>query len=173
MQNDNEFVSPSIESYISFKKNILSLLRSFCEELGYKDGSITVYDFWLIAIHLRVHQRKRYYEIYHSKEGKVTSMSQIKGIALACFWFLKYKPLVADFKLAEHFCLRNYSGINEMFVLFLIKSFVQKRNGDYEKMSSFFNERNNEFLLYNFTHRDLSKEAFILYVTSLVGAIEL
>jgi len=75
----------------------------------------------------------------------------------------------------EEYYHKNFCSINEMFALFMIKSFVLGSNEEKKKEKeklSFFNAKNNYVMLYNFMHRDMSKESFILYVTALLEALE-
>jgi len=100
-------------------------------------------------------------------------MSQVKEIALMCYWIIKYKPLFQNRDIMQDYFKDNFCTINEMFVLFVIKSFVLSINdGKDKKVLNFFDSNNNYVMIYNFMHRDISKESFILYVTSLVKALE-
>lgn len=66
-----------------------------------------------------------------------------------------------------------------MFALYLIKAFVlgvlsgkKDTAKQRKKRLEFFAKHNKYVMIYNFMHRDISKEAFILYITSLIGALE-
>ncbi len=145
----------------------------FCNRLKIEKESIFYNSPLIIDIHKRIDQRRDYYHYFHSESGAVTEMSQTKEMALICYWITKYKPLFQEKEAMEDYYSQNHCTINEMFALFMIKSYVL---GVYEgkegEKLSFFNPDNNYVIIYNFMHRDMSKESFILYVTSLLNALE-
>ena len=73
----------------------------------------------------------------------------------------------------ETLFIKEFCTINEMFALYLIKTFVLGVKDEYEHLIDFFTDENNFVILYNFMHRDISKEAFIMFVSSLVNNMEL
>ena len=157
----------------TFLQKFDTYLSLFAEKLGLEKNTIFYNVPLLLDIHTRIDQRRDYYMYYHSDKDEVTLMSQAKEMALICYWVTKYKPLFQTKSIMESYYHENFCTINEMFALFVIKSFVLGvHNGDEEAMFSFFNPENNYVMLYNFMHRDMSKESFILYVTSLLGALE-
>ena len=164
---------PPTEEIESFLKKFDILLSLFTDKVGIDKKSIFYNIPLLISIYVRINQRFDYYQYFHSKEDRPTLMSQVKEIALMCYWIIKYKPLFQNRDIMQDYFKDNFCTINEMFVLFVIKSFVLSINdGKDKKVLNFFDSNNNYVMIYNFMHRDISKESFILYVTSLVKALE-
>ena len=101
-------------------------------------------------------------------------MSQEKCLALLCYWIVKYKPLTQDKKSMQDFFDKYHHTINESFALFLIKKlFYGIHKGKEQKVFDFFNEKSEYIIRYNLAHRDISKEALILYITSIIGELDI
>lgn len=173
--NEEDFVYnlPPVKDTQIFLLKFDEYLTLFSNRLGIEKSTIFFNTPLLIEIHTRIDQRYDYYRYYHSEGGKPTLMSQAKEMALLCYWVTKYKPLFQEKSSMESYYARNFCTINEMFALFIIKSFVlEVCNGKEEALLSFFSPDNNYVMVYNFMHRDMSKESFILFVTSLLDALE-
>ena len=172
-EEDFNYIPPYEDEVKLFLKKFDDYLSLFAERIGVKKDTIFFNVPLIIDIYTRIDQRHDYYRFYHSDIGEITLMSQAKEMALLCYWLTKYKPLFQEKAVMEDYYSKNFCTINEMFAVFMIKSFVLAlHNGDEEAMLSFFNPNNNYVMIYNFMHRDMSKESFILYVTSVLGALE-
>jgi hypothetical protein len=174
--SDKEFkyTTPLPVEYKIFLKKIDYIINEFVIEHKFKKEDIIINRGILIDLHKRIDQRKDYYQYFHSDENKSTYMSEAKENALLCYWTIKYKPFSLNNEIAEKIYIKKSTTINEMFALFCIRKFVigyyKTKNVDWTK---FFTDENQYILIYNFMQRDLSKEAFILLVTSLIFALEI
>ena len=167
---------PPPEETMNFLKNLDRYLALFLKESGILTEDVFVNRNLLIEVFNRVDQRSQYYRFFHSPpNGDETIMSQIKEVALTCFWIIKYKPFYQTQLAAEKYYRENTCTINEMLALYMLQSLMIQRasEGEKEKLkSNFFTKENNYVIIHNFMHRDISKEAFILYFTSLVISLE-
>ena len=168
-----KYTSPFPEDYFKFDKIIRMSLSAFIEKINIPKESISMNNRLLIDIHTRIDQRKDYYQYFHSDKEYITYMSQAKEVALLCYWIVKYKPLTMTNELMENFSITHNCTINEMFAYYIMKSFIscyyENRDVDYAK---FFNTNTKNVIIYNFMHRDMNKEFFILYITSLIFVLE-
>ena len=174
--NDEDFKynKPTQRDIITFYCNFNDLVSEFASINNISYDSIRINRVVVFEICIRLDQRFDYYRYFHSEEDSVTEMSQSKETALISYWIVKYKPLSLEDKHAEQFIRDNQYAINEMFALHLIESYVVDYFDDLnQNVRDFFNPKNKEILLYNLQHRDISKEAFILYISSLVDKLEL
>jgi len=173
--SDSEFVynKPSVESYKEFENFIIAALKNFKTKFKIVENVIHVNRTILYHIRSRLDQRHDYYKYFHSSETKTTFISQTKETAIICYWLIKYKPLSHYNEVSERYYEKHDCTINEMFALFLLETYIYRVHKNKNNVSIFFNQENKRILLYNFMHRDMSKEAFILYVSSLIGALEL
>ena len=122
-------------------------------------------------IYKRIDQRADYYLYFHSDPEKPMEMSQAKEIALMAFWILKYKPLSLPANKANALFYRKNCTINEYFVAYCIASFATELSPR-KDIDDYFSPKNNDIIVYNFMHRDISKEAMIFYVDSLLNIAE-
>jgi len=114
----------------------------------------------------RIDERSDYYMYFHSSERHPMRMSQTKEIALFCYWLVKYKPLSFESMDDEsHFFAENGCSINETYAAYALMSFIVGLNQDNER---FFYDDSLVTLVYSLANRDISKEAFILYVESFI-----
>jgi len=117
----------------------------------------------------RIHQRSDYYTYFHTKPngGQPMVMAETKHTALMAYWVIKYKPLSLPLVFADDLYQTKCCTINEYFAAFCIFSLAKKypRVGD---VNTYFSPDNLNGIVYAFMHRDISKEAMILYVESLV-----
>jgi hypothetical protein len=122
----------------------------------------------IFEIYKRIDQRKDYYLYFHSNKEKPMEMDQTKEVALLAFWTIKYKPLILPVYEANVLFNQRGCTINELFAVFLIYSYVKRLSGrtDIEK---YFSPAGINKITYSFMHRDISKEAMILYVDSLLN----
>ena len=172
-ERDFKYKNPTIKSFKEFEKYFVATYNKFSKDLELTGYPVTFNRTLIYNIRKRLDQRHDYYKYFHSDEKKTTHISQTKEVALICYWVIKYKPINHDNVISERYCHKYDCTINEMFALFLIESFLYDIYKDKEKVVNFFNTENKRIILYNFMHRDMSKEAFILYVSSLIGALEL
>jgi len=127
----------------------------------------------IVDLLVRIDQRRDYYHYFHSGKTKMI-MSQEKNAALLAYWLIKYKPLYQNKKAMQDYFRKNRYTINESFALSVLKYTLMSIHKDKKSfIRDFFSPKNNNVILYNLMHRDMSKEAFILYVTSLIGALEI
>ena len=146
------------------------VLKRCCEfwELDYDAIEYTIP---LIAqIYKRINQREDYYLYFHSKPDDPRKMSQSKHTALLAFWVLKYKPLSMP-GINEDLYVKYGTSINELFAIYIIQAFSVEVSPR-KDIKDYFNQRTIENIVYNFMHRDFSKEAMIFYVNSLLNIVE-
>jgi hypothetical protein len=122
-------------------------------------------------IYKRIDQRADYYLYFHSDPKKPMEMSQAKEIALMAFWILKYKPLSLPTIKANSLFRRKNCTINEYFAMYCIASCARELSPRTD-IVAYFSPKNNDIIVYNFMHRDISKEAMIFYVDSLLNIVE-
>jgi hypothetical protein len=122
-------------------------------------------------IYKRIDQRADYYLYFHSDPKKPMKMSQTKEIALMAFWILKYKPLSLPVYKANQLFVDKNCTINEYFAIYCIAS-CAKELSPRDDIISYFSLKNIDVLVYSFMHRDISKEAMICYVDSLLNVTE-
>jgi hypothetical protein len=125
----------------------------------------------IFEIFKRIDQRADYYLYFHSDPKKPMKMSQTKEIALMAFWIIKYKPLSLPGDWANSLFIKKNCTINEYFAAYCIASYAVELSSRND-IVSYFRPENNDILVYNFMHRDISKEAMILYVDSLLNIVE-
>jgi hypothetical protein len=151
-----------------FKKllaNFNSLFKGYFE--GYVYSIPLVYE-----IFKRIDQRADYYLYFHSDPKKTMKMSQAKELALMVFWVLKYKPLSLPTNKANDLFIEKNGTINEYFAIYCLATYAKEMSprGD---IISYFCQKNIDVLVYSFMHRDISKEAMICYVASLMNVAEI
>lgn len=117
----------------------------------------------------RVHQREHYYKVYHDMSDGV---SEVKRIALYCYWILKYNPFrtkiqsygihlnaeSSSFAMKEKEWKWRSQYLNERFCLYLLTCVLRKVYG--EQRLPLTDPAIND-LLYSLKHHDISKEALI------------
>jgi len=122
-------------------------------------------------IYRRIDQRADYYLYFHSDPKSPMKMSQTKEIALMVFWILKYKPLSLPSHKANDLFIHKNCTINEYFAIYCIISYA-KEISSRNDIISYFCQKNIDVIVYNFMHRDISKEAMICYIDSLMNVVE-
>ena len=157
----------------AFLQRLDDLLTLFSEKVGIDKNTIYINIPMVIDIHTRIDQEKHRYEYFHSDLNNPITQSQARELAVLCYWIIKYKPLFQNPTATQEYYSKNFCTLNEMFVLFIIKSFaLGSRDENEEEIIKYFSPENNYALIYNFMHKDMSKDSFILYVTSLLGKLE-
>ena len=149
-------------------KNLLANFNSLFK--GYFEGytySIPI----VCEIFKRIDQRADYYMYFHSDPKSPMKMSQTKETALMAFWILKYKPLSLPAYKANQLFIEKNCTINEYFAVYCIASCACELSPRADILSCFTPKKIN-ILVYNFMHRDISKEAMICYVDSLLNTEE-
>jgi len=177
-RDDFKYQSSSEKEWDSFKRNIESKLTMFISQkgidLGLDRASIKSYECILKEIECHIDKSKDYYHYFHTDARITRFTSETRGLSLLCYWIIKYKPFHLDDIKTEAFWKKHHCTINERFALFLIETFVYRTYFAVQKKDiHFFTPENRKVILYNFTHRDLSKEAFILFIGSLISTFEL
>ena len=129
--------------------------------------TLDVSDLMLMEIIRRIDQRADYYLYFHSD-----SMSQTKEVALLAYWVLKYKPLsLWDDLQTNSLFLKKACTVNEYFVVYIIESYLSN-DLDIAGEEFRFSEEEYDKMVYNFMHRDMSKEAMICLVGAFLRNIE-
>ena len=129
----------------------------------------------LLKTILRIDQRSDYFVYFHSTisdNGKieVDEMSQYKQIALLCYWIIKYKPLrVIDMQKELAYYSYNHCTINEAFAAYIFVGQINKAKCLSKKQKAYYmSQPYISDLFYKFMHHDISKEAMIFALTSIV-----
>ena len=122
-------------------------------------------------IYKRIDQRADYYLYFHSDPKRPMKMSQTKEVALMAFWILKYKPLFLPLYRENNLFIQKNCTINEYFATFCIAA-CAKEISPRDDIVNYFSAKKIDILVYTFMHRDISKEAMICYVDSLLNAEE-
>jgi len=172
-ENIDGFIYASLPSAVMLQRldefekllaNFNSLFKGYFE--GYE------YSIPLIQeIYKRIDQRADYYLYFHSDPKSPMRMSQTKELALMAFWILKYKPLSLPVHKANDLFIEKNCTINEYFAIYCIISYA-KVYSSRDDIDSYFCQKNIDVIVYNFMHRDISKEAMICYVDSLMNIVE-
>lgn len=127
----------------------------------------------LSSIVIRIDQRKHYYKYFHSQylDGDIDlrNISQIKEIALLCYWLVKYKPFtISNPDKARCYYADWGCGVNEVFAAYIFITFAYKHAKGHISKSYYKSEPFKEELIYSFAERDISKEAMILLLAAVV-----
>lgn len=154
------------------KKNIGSMKRlisKFVVRNGYKEDEVSVNIITLSRIIDKVHQRERYFSYFHS-----IKMSELKQIALNCFWIIKLHPIDVVIDISENTQFE-FRSINEKFAVYYLishlKTIYAEKTDIREAISNFFDDSYLHELVYTFTFRDISKEAMILLVETIAKGV--
>lgn len=134
----------------------VSFIKSNDPDLALEDVDINEDN--LYEVIERVNKRKHHYRIFHNIE----ELSEIRETALLCFWILKLKPFTV---LKKDSPIRNSE--NEYFSMYLILAILQYLT---KKLGKEFEKPSDSFIkdaIYIFKYRELSKEAMILFVSSI------
>lgn len=154
---------------------ILFLLESFLDMSTLSAKDLSRNDALLLKMVIRIDQRSDYFTYFHSELDEnndviVDQMSQIKRIALLCFWILKYKPFsIVDRKKEQAYYAQNRCTVNETFAAYLFVSqictskIVSKKQKNYYRSTEYLSD-----LFYKFMNHDISKEAMIFALCSIV-----
>lgn len=163
----------SIED-ITFQMNkIQKLFDDFLDKSTLNRENIICNDELINSIVIRIDQRKYYYKYYHSQvlDGDIDlrNISQVKEIALLCYWLIKYKPfMILDKKLSRNYYAEWGCGVNEVFAAYIFITFAYKHSKGVIYKKYYKSNEFKEELIYSFAERDISKEAMILLLASIV-----
>jgi len=152
---------------VDFQK-LLDNFRNFLFDRAGTKGSIGHSIPLIYEIYKRIDQRRDYYAYFHSKPGELMKMSEAKEVALMAYWVIKYKPLSLSQLHADDLYEMKSCTINEYFAAFCIFS-LAKSSSSRKDINAYFSPKNIDNLVYTFMHRDISKEAMICYVESLMN----
>ena len=123
----------------------------------------------LMEIRKRIDQRDDYYKYFHSEEN---DLSRTKEIALSAYWILKYKPLfLLDDVQKNLLFIKKACTVNEYFATYCIESYVQEVLNT-KGYAFCFSDEEYDKMVYNFMHRDISKEAMICLVGAFLRDVE-
>lgn len=163
------------ETAKKYMDKVQEFLDSFLEKSVLNRDDISVNDALLLKSVIRVDQRSDYFTYFHSEVDEdgnviVDKMSQYKQIALLCFWIIKYKPIHINDSIKElNYYDKNHCTVNEAFAAYIFISqinsskLLSKNQKKYYKSSEY-----TEDLFYKFMHHDISKEAMIFALCSVV-----
>ena len=120
---------------------------------------------------LRVHQRQYYFEVFHNMDNGV---SEIKRIALYCFWLLKYRPFVLKFKPdLDNFPAkverRDY--FEERFCIFLLTMQIRRSYSGTPRLP--ISDNGVADIVYSLKHHDVSKETLTLLFETLEDVVRM
>lgn len=151
------------------------ILDSFLEKSVLNRDDISFNDALLLKIIVRVDQRSDYFMYFHSTVDEngfvdVDMMSQFKQIALLCFWIIKYKPFrITDSSKDFDYYSQNHCTINEAFAAYIFVSQINACNILGNKQKKYYKSAEyTKDLFYKFMHHDISKEAMIFALCSIV-----
>lgn len=150
----------SIEETKNGLNRIINLWNAFVNsnDSNLDKSNIDINERNLSEVIERVNKRKYHYDIYHN----MNELSEIREIALLCYWIAKLKPFTV---LDNSSPLRN--SANEFFCVYLIMAIIEYLT---EKAGKEFEMPSDSLIkdtVYVLKYRDLSKEAIILYVSSI------
>jgi hypothetical protein len=148
-----------------------ALLNDFSSVHKGSFGDITYSIPLIFEIYKRIDQRADYYLYFHSDLEKPMEMSQPKEIALMVFWILKYKPLSLSVFMANNLFKDKNCTVNEYFAAYCLFCCAKETSSRID-IDSYFSPKNIDNIVYNFMHRDISKEAMILFVDSIFNIVE-
>jgi len=150
-------------------------IDSFLEISSLERCDISVSDALLLKTVIRVDQRSDYFTYFHSEVDNhgnviIDKISQYKQIALLCFWIIKYKPLRINDAVKElDYYNHNHCTVNEVFAAYLFISQINSSNMLSKKQKDYYMSVDyTQDLFYKFMHHDISKEAMIFTLCSVV-----
>lgn len=165
IEENNKIPLPKYEdlSIEETKKNLDRIINLWNAFVNSNDGNldesnIDINERNLSEVIERVNKRRYHYDIYHN----MSELSEIREIALLCYWIVKLKPFTV---LDNQSPLRN--SANEFFCVYLIMAIIEYLT---EKAEKPFEMPSNSLIkdtVYILKYRDLSKEAIILFVSTI------
>jgi hypothetical protein len=149
-----------------------AILSKFLDKSRLVRNDIECNDSLIFKIIERLDQRKDYYRYFHSEisldKQDLREMSQVKETALLCYWIIKYKPImIIDKYKREKYFQHHSCTVNEALAAYIFTAFIVECNGNCNKEYYTSAEYLRE-VFYSFMHEDISKEAFIFSLGSLV-----
>ena len=140
-------------------------IKGFIASNKYDGDKIYVNENALLAVIVKVDQRRRYFHFFHKLD-----MSEYKEAALYSFWYIKLHPL----NIGPRDFLRDppsmYDSINEKLALYVIfktlRTMLKKKKLPTERLDELPLKYIDE-LVYSLTYRDVSKESLIMLVESM------
>ena len=149
---------PPSDEYIGEKvKAWLDIFAKFSIVKGIKESDLDVDTDSLVEMIVRIDRRKEYYKIYH--DGTV--MNELKIVALAVYWILRFKPF---FYKKNHY-------INEDFCYFVICGTCKDIHEVYGKEFYLSHVYRNQ-LQYSLSFWELSQDALMKTLGSLCPFVE-
>lgn len=158
-----------------YMNRLQGYIDSFLEKSTLNRCDISVNDALLLKTVIRVDQRSDYFTYFHSEVDErgnviVDKMSQYKQIALLCFWIIKYKPLHINDAVKElGYYNQNHCTVNEAFAAYIFISQINASKMLSRKQKNYYMSVDyTQDLFYKFMHHDISKEAMIFALCSVV-----
>lgn len=142
-----------------------TIIGSFLTGNKYNQDNIIINENIMLSLIVKVDQRRKYFEYFHKLK-----MSEFKEVALNAFWLCKLQPLSICNREFIQEQSKEYDSLNEKLALFYIlkvlRGALKNKNKSEDVMDSLPRKYVDE-LIYTFTYRDISKEAFIMLVESM------
>lgn len=163
----------SSDARVKGMNDLWMLIEKFFEKSSLDISDVAFDDVLLLKILIRIDQRSDYFTYFHSeiRDGKVVvdEMSQNKQIALLCYWFIKYKPIrICDPEKNRLYYRGNKCTVNESFAAYIFISHIMQ-SGIPKVQKKYYNSQEyRDDLRYKFMHHDISKEAMIFALCSVV-----
>lgn len=166
MNNENFEYHPLSESELqAVWDKQKEFIEDFITSNKYDAESIYINKDAVLAIIVKIDQRRRYFEFFHHLE-----MSEYKEAALNSFWYVKLHPVNFKGTVSVEHQSQIYDSINEKLALYIIiktlRAMLERKHLSTKVLdelpSSYIDE-----LIYTLTYRDISKEALIILVESI------
>lgn len=142
-----------------------TVIESFLTGNKYNKNNIIINENTMLSVIVKVDQRRKYFEYFHKLK-----MSEFKEVALNAFWICKLQPLSICKRELITDQPKEYDSLNEKLALFYILRTLRgalKNKNKSENMLDSLPRKYVDELIYTFTYRDISKEAFIMLVESI------
>lgn len=178
IKDDNERLYKEISDEERQKQldTLLDFMNDFITDNDYDVNCICGNESIIYQIINKVHQRKQYFKIFHK-----IIISDLKELALNCFWIVKLKPICIDKDLSENQKVE-LRYINEKFAIYYIIKVMrtlinqyfdidEERKEAQKKLNAFFDKLYIYELTYCLFYRDVSKEAFIMLVETIAKGV--
>jgi len=170
--NEREFVYqlPDKKSFDNFQTLFGNYLNKFSRDIKIARSSFAHYEVLVDEICKQLDKRKDY-NLYFHHDKKNSDSVRTKETALMCYWIIKYKPLFQSNDDTSALFKKWNCTINELFAVYVIKTWIYEIYSKKGRIERFFTEDNDKEMIYNFMHREISKESMIMYVNSIYNAL--
>ena len=141
------------------------IIGNFLDGNRYDNKDVIINENIILSIIIKVDQRRKYFEYFHKLK-----MSEFKEAALNAFWIVKLQPLsVCNQEYTKQQPVE-YDSLNEKLALYYIIRTLRvalKEKNKSDKVLDSLSLKYIDELIYTFTYRDISKEAFIILVETM------